>query len=604
MDIISFNKASTAHKLAEQNQEDLLSKSNILHLHTGIYEPTDATILKDANIGVSVQGYSANTTIAGNTFNGANELVQLNGTGGLPAIDGSLLTGLPSGITDHTQLANIGTNTHAQIDTALTRLVNTSGTNSGDQDLSGYSLTNHNHTGVYELVDATLVRAPSGVLPVLDGSNLTGIVSGVSSVSGTAPVVSSGGATPAISMVAATASVDGYMTSTYASKLDGVETGANNYTLPTSVVHDTESGALHATDALRISGTTLSLYRGDDTFESVTTQDTVYIHPTTDGNLHVPATSTTNEGKVLTAGATAGSIAWEVAPVSLPLQTGNDGKILTTDGVNASWISPPVGSQRVEQNYLATAGQTVFNVDYTVPFVDVWYNGLKLTTNDYTATTGTTVVLNSAASLNDAVNLIGYGTFNVSNVYTIAQSDSALALKANLISPTFTTPNIGTATGTSFNSVTGLSITNPVMNGTVDIGSSTTVAKSDHVHPSDTTLLALDGGTMTGAITSLRETKIAMGANDINLASGNLFTKTISGATTLTVSNVPTTGNVGYMILELTNAGSAAITWFSGVKWAGGTAPTLTAAGKDIISMYSHDGGTVWNVSSIQKDVK
>lgn len=116
--------------------------------------------------------------------------------------------------------------------------------------------------------------------------------------------------------------------------------------------------------------------------------------------------------------------------------------------------------------------------------------------------------------------------------------------------------------------------------------------------------LPLAGGTMTGAITSLRETKVAMAAANINLALGNLFTKTISGATTLTVSNVPTTGNVGYMILELTNAGSAAITWFSGVKWAGGTAPTLTASGKDIISMYTHDGGTVWNVSGLMKDVK
>jgi hypothetical protein len=35
-----------------------------------------------------------------------------------------------------------------------------------------------------------------------------------------------------------------------------------------------------------------------------------YVHPTTDGNLHVPATSTTNNGKVLTAGATAGSFSW------------------------------------------------------------------------------------------------------------------------------------------------------------------------------------------------------------------------------------------------------------------------------------------------------
>jgi len=45
------------------------------------------------------------------------------------------------------------------------------------------------------------------------------------------------------------------------------------YTLPASVVHDTEKGALHATDALRISGHTVSLYKGDGTSESVTIPD-------------------------------------------------------------------------------------------------------------------------------------------------------------------------------------------------------------------------------------------------------------------------------------------------------------------------------------------
>ncbi len=37
---------------------------------------------------------SANVTLQGNTFNAANKLVQLNGTGGLPALNGSLLTAL------------------------------------------------------------------------------------------------------------------------------------------------------------------------------------------------------------------------------------------------------------------------------------------------------------------------------------------------------------------------------------------------------------------------------------------------------------------------------------------------------------------------------
>lgn len=36
-----------------------------------------------------------------------------------------------------------------------------------------------------------------------------------------------------------------------------------------------------------------------------------YTHPTTDGNKHVPPTGTTNNGKVLKAGATAGALSWE-----------------------------------------------------------------------------------------------------------------------------------------------------------------------------------------------------------------------------------------------------------------------------------------------------
>lgn len=38
--------------------------------------------------------------------------------------------------------------------------------------------------------------------------------------------------------------------------------------------------------------------------------DTVYTHPTGDGNFHVPATGTGNNGKFLTAGSSAGSLNW------------------------------------------------------------------------------------------------------------------------------------------------------------------------------------------------------------------------------------------------------------------------------------------------------
>ena len=42
-------------------QTQLDGKSATSHNHTGVYEPADATIVKDADIGVTVQGYDADT---------------------------------------------------------------------------------------------------------------------------------------------------------------------------------------------------------------------------------------------------------------------------------------------------------------------------------------------------------------------------------------------------------------------------------------------------------------------------------------------------------------------------------------------------------------
>ncbi|MBP8196923.1 MAG: hypothetical protein KAX64_00005, partial [Chromatiaceae bacterium] len=106
------------------------------------------------------------------------------------------------------------------------------------------------------------------------------------------------------------------------------------------------------------------------------------------------------------------------------------------------------------------------------------------------------------------------------------------------------------------------------------------------------------------AITGLKETKVAMAANAIDLAAGNYFTKTITGTTTFTVSNTPASGTVGALIIELTNGGASTLNFWSGVKWAGGTAPTLTAAGVDILGFYTHDGGTTWRGLLLATDSK
>lgn len=103
---------------------------------------------------------------------------------------------------------------------------------------------------------------------------------------------------------------------------------------------------------------------------------------------------------------------------------------------------------------------------------------------------------------------------------------------------------------------------------------------------------------------AIHEARLAIAASDIDLSKANLFTRTISGATTFTVSNIPADAMVATFILDLTNGGSAAITWWSGVKWVGGTAPTLTAAGRDVLGFFTHDGGTTWTGLVLGKDVK
>ena len=132
---------------------------------------------------------------------------------------------------------------------------------------------------------------------------------------------------------------------------------------------------------------------------------------------------------------------------------------------------------------------------------------------------------------NSPVTSAGTIAISLASGYTIPTT-TALDAKAPLISPTFTTPNIGVATGTSFNSITGLSSTNPLMNGTVAIGTGTTAARADHVHASDTTRAALSGATFTGTViapaatTSLAPIRIPHGTAPTSPTNGDVWTTT------------------------------------------------------------------------------
>jgi hypothetical protein len=91
--------------------------------------------------------------------------------------------------------------------------------------------------------------------------------------------------------------------------------------------------------------------------------------------------------------------------------------------------------------YQATAGQTSFSgsdadsktLTYQDSlYLDVYQNGVLLKPGtDYAATTGTSVVLVTAASLNDIVEMVSYDTFSIANSYTKTESDNRYPFKGN-----------------------------------------------------------------------------------------------------------------------------------------------------------------------------
>lgn len=83
------------------------------------------------------------------------------------------------------------------------------------------------------------------------------------------------------------------------------------------------------------------------------------------------------------------------------------------------------------------------------------------------------------------------------------------------------------------------------------------------------------------------------GTVTIDLSAGLSVSATIGGAVTLAFTGVPTGGSV-VVVLRLTNGGSATVTWPTTISWANSKAPTLTAAGTDMVVLVTDDGGATW----------
>ena len=145
-----------------------------------------------------------------------------------------------------------------------------------------------------------------------------------------------------------------------------------------------------------------------------------------------------------------------------------------TSGINYTYITDANGSQWVETTstgagssvytkttFTATASQTTFTVAYSVGYVDVYLNGVKLTVTDYTATNGSSVVLGVAAALNDIVETIAWSAWSATNTAIGAGTGTSLVLSGAATASTFNSSTLAVPTRQTLTSVTSATYTAP-----------------------------------------------------------------------------------------------------------------------------------------------
>ena len=119
------------------------------------------------------------------------------------------------------------------------------------------------------------------------------------------------------------------------------------------------------------------------------------------------------------------------------------------DGANWIAASSAGTASLIIYEYTATANQTTFtgndsnsaSLSYSVNNIIVTLNGVTLDSSDYTATSGTSVVLGTGAAVNDLLNVYAFKSFTVSEV-NAANINSGLVASARL--------GTGTASSSTF----------------------------------------------------------------------------------------------------------------------------------------------------------
>ena len=321
--------------------------------------------------------------------------------------------------------------------------------------------------------------------------------------------------------------------------------------------------------------------------------------------------------------------------VTYPNEDGANGQILSTNGSGLiSWITP--STSVANSLTFATTGGAAANTTY---------NGSAAKTIDYStvgaspaagssviATVGTigagtwngtliggtyggTGINNGAKTITLGGNLSTSGDYATTLTSTAATNvtlpnSGTLATLAgaetlsNKISVGFSGSTSGTATLLAPATAGTTTITLPGANGTLaTLAGTETLTNKTLTSPTFSGTVSIPTASVTGTITAKNyvaptpSTTVAAATTSIDFSTGNIFKINLgTNITTLTITN-PAPGT---FLLEIIQGGTYTVTFPTGWKWSGGTAPTITATnGKTDIITIVYDG-TTYFASAVQ----
>ena len=331
------------------------------------------------------------------------------------------------------------------------------------------SITNSAPDQVVSLT-GTGTTTVTGTYPSFTINSADQHVGTVTAVTGTLPIVSSGGTAPDISINAATNLLPGSMSAADKSKLDAA-TNANTASAIVSrdVSGNFSAGTITANLTGNVSGTSGSTTGNAATATALQTARQIN-GVNFDGTANITVTaagSTLSDTVPIGKGGTGQTAANAAFNALAPSQTGNSGKYLTTNGTDTSWAAVSGGAGGTVTSVSVTTANgvsgTVANPT-TTPAISLSLGAITPTsvaasgavsgsnlsgtnTGDQTNISGNAATVTTNANLTGPITSVG----NATSVAAQTGTGSTFVMQA---SPTLTTPALGTPTSGLLNSCT------------------------------------------------------------------------------------------------------------------------------------------------------